>query len=132
VDPDAPESSVPFFLISLLVSSLALFRDSRVYAAFAILQLLSLLMAIAALRYRIPVLDRIAYPASALLVLNTAAIVGLYKFLFTRGPLWKIWNSCRPVEGGVISASGELTPPDTAAAAPAIDMGKSVYNDSQR
>ena len=45
------------------------------------------------LRYNIPVLHRVAAPAGALLVLNAAAVVGLYKFLFTRGPLWKIWNS---------------------------------------
>jgi hypothetical protein len=38
------------------------------------------------------VLHRIAAPASALLVLNASAVAGLYTFLFTRGPLWKIWS----------------------------------------
>jgi hypothetical protein len=48
------------------------------------------------LRSRVAWLNRIAAPASALLVLKAAAVVGLYKFLFTRGPLWKIWNSNKP------------------------------------
>jgi hypothetical protein len=41
----------------------------------------------------IPLLTRIAAPASAFCMLNAAVIVGFYKFLFTRGPLWKIWTS---------------------------------------
>jgi hypothetical protein len=28
-------------------------------------------------------------------VLNVAAVVALYKFLFTPGQLWKIWNVSR-------------------------------------
>ncbi|HME59294.1 MAG TPA: glycosyltransferase family 2 protein [Terracidiphilus sp.] len=84
---------VPYLLVLLFVSTLALSGSSRLYAAFAILQICGWLMAIAGLRYRIPVLHRIAAPASALLVLEAAAIAGLYRFLFTRGPLWKIWIS---------------------------------------
>jgi hypothetical protein len=57
------------------------------------LQIFGWLLAIAGLRYKIPVLHRIAAPASALLVLKAAAVAGLYRFLFTRGPLWKIWTS---------------------------------------
>ena len=41
----------------------------------------------------IPNLTRIAAPASAFCMLNAAVVVGFYKFLFTRGPLWKIWTS---------------------------------------
>ena len=84
---------VPYLLVLLLVSTLALSGSSRLYAAFAILQICGWLIAIAGLRYRIPVLHRIAAPASALLVLKAAAVAGLYRFLFTRGPLWKIWIS---------------------------------------
>ena len=29
-------------------------------------------------------------------MLNAAVVVGFYKFLFTRGPLWKIWTSETP------------------------------------
>jgi hypothetical protein len=43
-------------------------------------------------------------PASALAVLNAAAVVGLYKFLFTRGPLWKIWNTGVPVTSSAAMA----------------------------
>jgi poly-beta-1,6-N-acetyl-D-glucosamine synthase len=93
----------PYFLILLLVSSLVLFSDSRVFAVLAALQILSLAISLAGLRYRIPLLNPIASPASALLVLNTAAVMGLYKFLFTRGPLWKIWNPRRPAESGINS-----------------------------
>lgn len=122
---------IPYLLILLQVSSLVLFKDSRIYASFALLQLFGLAIAIAALRYRIPLLDPIASPASALLVLNTAVIVGLYKFLFTRGPLWKIWNSSKPAEKGSIPGKEEL-PPETADVAPAIAMREDVYNDPRQ
>ena len=75
--------AVPYFFLLLLVTS---------PWPFAVLQLLFWLMAAIAIRHRIPVLQRIAAPASALLVLNAAAVVGLYTFLFTRGPLWRIWS----------------------------------------
>jgi cellulose synthase/poly-beta-1,6-N-acetylglucosamine synthase-like glycosyltransferase len=87
---------VPYLLVLLLVSSLALSAGSRVYAAFAALQICGWVLSIAGLRSRVAWLNRIAAPASALLVLKAAAVVGLYKFLFTRGPLWKIWNSNKP------------------------------------
>ena len=84
---------VPYLMVLLLISTLALSRGSLLYAAFAGFQIFSLTVAIAALRYRIPLLHRVAAPASALLVLTAAAVAGLYRFLFTRGPLWSIWNS---------------------------------------
>jgi len=87
---------VPYLSILLLASSLMLFRQSPAFAAFAIFQLGGFAISIAGLRFRIPLLDRIASPASAVLVLNAAAVVGLYRFLFTRGPLWKIWNLQKP------------------------------------
>jgi cellulose synthase/poly-beta-1,6-N-acetylglucosamine synthase-like glycosyltransferase len=83
----------PYLLVLLLVSTLALSTGSLFFATFAVLQIFYWTIAIAALRYRIPALDRIAAPASALLALEAAAVVGLYRFLFTSGPLWKIWNS---------------------------------------
>jgi cellulose synthase/poly-beta-1,6-N-acetylglucosamine synthase-like glycosyltransferase len=89
---------VPYLLILLFISTLALSGGSHFYAAFAVLQIAGWLIAVAGLYYRIPVLHRIAAPASALLVLKAAAVAGLYKFLFTRGPLWKIWTSHEPEE----------------------------------
>jgi cellulose synthase/poly-beta-1,6-N-acetylglucosamine synthase-like glycosyltransferase len=89
---------VPYLTVLLLVSTLALAGSSLVFAAFGVLQIFFWIIAIAALRFKIPVLHRIAAPASALLVLKAAAVVGLYRFLFTRGPLWSIWTSKLPAE----------------------------------
>ena len=83
---------VPYLLVLLLVSSAALTGQSPAYGFFAALESLGLIGALIGLRYEIPVLHRVLAPCSALLVLNAAAVVGLYKFLFTSGPLWKIWN----------------------------------------
>jgi glycosyltransferase involved in cell wall biosynthesis len=83
---------VPYLLVLLFVSSLALSSVSIFCAAFAVLQIIVWTAALSILRIKIPLVHRIAAPASALLVLNSAAVVGLYRFLFTRAPLWKIWN----------------------------------------
>ena len=109
---------VPYLLVLLLVSTLALSRSSPVYATLAILQLICWTIAIVALRYRIPVVHRIVAPASALLVLKAAAVVGLYRFLFTRGPLWKIWTANGPPATSGFSEAGknDLPKPFTAAA----------------
>ncbi len=84
---------VPYCFVALVVTSTFLGLTSNSFACSAALQIGFWLMALTALRFRIPVLHRLATPASALLVLNAAAIGGLYKFLFTRGPLWKIWSA---------------------------------------
>ena len=84
---------VPYCFVALVVSSSILGHRSTPFGFFAALQIAFWLMALVALRFRIPVLHRVATPASALLVLNAAAVGGLYKFLFTRGPLWKIWSA---------------------------------------
>jgi cellulose synthase/poly-beta-1,6-N-acetylglucosamine synthase-like glycosyltransferase len=106
---------VPYLMVLLLVSALALSRASLIYAAIAALQICFWTIAIAALRYRIPLLHRVAAPASALLVLKAAAVVGLYRFLFTRGPLWKIWNSYRPSARTTILEAGNSAPPESLA-----------------
>ena len=89
----------PYGMILLLVSSLALSSTSLFYAAFAVLQILCWTLAAASLIGNIPVLHRVAAPAGAVLVLLAAAVAGLYKFLFTRGALWKIWTSGNPPPG---------------------------------
>jgi cellulose synthase/poly-beta-1,6-N-acetylglucosamine synthase-like glycosyltransferase len=101
--------AVPYLLLLVLVSSLALSRSSLIYAAFAGLQIFCWLLALATLRCKIPVLHRVADLASALLVLNAASVAGLYKFLFTRGPLWKIWTSNEPAAKSV-TAEGSTEP----------------------
>jgi cellulose synthase/poly-beta-1,6-N-acetylglucosamine synthase-like glycosyltransferase len=134
---------VPYLLILLLISSVILSVRSPLYAAFAALQVVVLSAAVAGLRYRIPFLHRIAAPASALLVLNAAAICALYKFLFTRGPLWKIWTETKPQPARTIPESEPLVlrKPPAAASAPlgdslplrasVIDIGKTLSTDSQ-
>ncbi len=83
---------VPYFFVTLLLTSAILGLHSAAFAFFAVLQTVFWFISLLALEIRIPVLHRLAAPASAMLVLNAAAVVGLYKFLFTRGPLWKIWS----------------------------------------
>ncbi len=121
---------VPYLFILLFISSVILAVRSPLYAAFATLQIVVLSFAIAGLLHRIPFLHRIAAPASALLVLNAAAICALYKFLFTRGPLWKIWTEPKPEEARTIPETEPLVarkPPVTAAV---IDIGKTLSTDS--
>jgi len=84
---------IPYLLIALLVSSIALSMGSRVYALLAGAQILGWVISTIGLKYRVPGLHRIASLGAALLVLNAAAVVGLYRFVMHRGPLWKIWNS---------------------------------------
>jgi len=115
---------VPYLLLLMLVSAVALFAGSTIYAIFAALQVLGWIVAIAGLCYRIPVLHRVAAPAGALLGLNAAAVVGLYKFLFTPGPLWKIWNLGKLAAVDSTSKPEALTPSEPAAITSAIDVGK--------
>jgi poly-beta-1,6-N-acetyl-D-glucosamine synthase len=114
---------VPYLLVCMFVCTIVLSAGSALYAVLAVLQALGWIVAIAGLRYRIPVLHRIAAPAAALLVLNAAAVVGFYKFLFTPGPLWKIWNSNKQVATGLTSEAAASVPSDHVAAG--TEVGKS-------
>ena len=80
---------VPYFFVLLLVSSAAL---GGAFAVFAAAQAAFWLLAAASIRVRVPLLHKVGTPAGALLVLNVAAVAGLARFLFTRGPLWKTWS----------------------------------------
>lgn len=85
---------VPYLFVLLLLTSgfLAIQQHSVAFALFGMLQSIFWFLAALALRFKVPVIGKIAAPASALLVLNAAAVAGLWTFLFTRGPLWKIWS----------------------------------------
>jgi glycosyltransferase involved in cell wall biosynthesis len=85
---------VPYFFMLLLLSSFILGAEcSGAMVVVAILQMVFWAMALLSLRVELPLIGRIASPAGALLLLNAAAVVGLYRFLFTRGPLWKaLWS----------------------------------------
>jgi len=87
---------VPLVLVILLVSSDLLANRSRLYAGVLTAQVLFYVFAALGAGRSIPVLSRMAAPASAFCMLNAAVVVGFYKFLFTRGPLWKIWTLAIP------------------------------------
>ena len=101
---------VPYLLLLLFASSVALAPSSAFYTGAATGQAFMWFLALAAPWTRIPFLNRVASAAHALLVLNAAAVVGLYKFLFTRGPLWKIWSTTKPVDMGLDSKPETVLP----------------------
>jgi glycosyltransferase involved in cell wall biosynthesis len=87
---------VPILLAILLISSALLANRSLLYAGALAAQIVLYVLAALGAGRGIPVLMRIAGPASAFCMLNAAVVVGFYKFLFTQGPLWKIWTSAAP------------------------------------
>jgi cellulose synthase/poly-beta-1,6-N-acetylglucosamine synthase-like glycosyltransferase len=101
---------VPYMMVVLLVTTLALAGGSRAFAAFAAFQIFGWALSIAGLSSRMKFLNRVAAPASALLVLKAAAVVGLYKYLFTRGPLWKIWSVNKPAAKASSAETEHLKP----------------------
>ena len=124
--------AVPYLLVLMLISASILSSGSHFYMAFAVLQATGWIVAIIGLRYKLPVVHRVAAPLGALLVLNAAAVVGLYRFLFTHGPLWKIWNSSKLVEMGSTAEAEDLPPLEPVAATTMIDIDKSVCVDSRQ
>ena len=116
----------PYWMVLLLVSTLALSPGSRIYAVLAAIEIFSVVLAIVSLRFKIPVVHRVAAPASALLMLNAAAVVGFYRFLFTDGPLWKIWSSHKPMTNGSTAEAENLPAPNLAVAQmePDVDLSK--------
>ena len=83
---------VPYALVVMVFAPAALALGHPAWAAVAAVQAGFWLAALLALRIRIPVLHKLLGPASALLLLNAAAVAGQYRFLFTSGPLWQIWS----------------------------------------
>ena len=82
---------VPYALLLMLATAWVLGHFSHAWLLVATAQTAFWVLALLGLAVRIPVLHRILGPAGALLVLNTAAVAGLFRFVFTSGPLWKIW-----------------------------------------
>jgi glycosyltransferase involved in cell wall biosynthesis len=115
---------VPYLLVLMLVSAITLSAGSALYLAIAAIQVIGWVVAIAGLRFKLPWVHRIAAPVGALLVLNAAAVAGFYKFLFTRGPLWKIWNSGKPAEKGSTSEAANPTPRIPTAVVAVVDADK--------
>ena len=92
---------VPYLFVVLLLTTTWLGVDSVGWRWSAAAQWIFWLAALLALRMKLPVIHRLAASASALLVLNVAAVAGLYKFLFTAGPLWKIWSAGKAADSQV-------------------------------
>jgi glycosyltransferase involved in cell wall biosynthesis len=90
---------VPYLLVFMLISSTVLAFTSPFYAALTAFQFGGLILSASGNHCRIPLLRRIAAPAGAMLVLNLAAVAGLYKFLTIRKNLWKIWLA-GPIQSG--------------------------------
>lgn len=84
---------VPYLLICLFVCSICLATKNRAFAVFTGIQVCLYLLSIVGFSGMKGTIGRLAGAANALVVLNAAAVVALYKYLFTRGPLWKIWNA---------------------------------------
>ena len=84
---------VPLLLAIMLVTSALLARSSSLYAAALIAQVGMYILAALGVGRGVPLVKRVAGPANAFCMLNAAVVVGFYKFLFTRGPLWKIWGA---------------------------------------
>jgi cellulose synthase/poly-beta-1,6-N-acetylglucosamine synthase-like glycosyltransferase len=95
---------VPILLVILLISSALLANRSLLYAGALAAQIVLYVLAALGAGRGIPVLMRIAGPASAFCMLNAAVVVGFYKFLFTQGPLWKIWTPAAPAS---VATDGE-------------------------
>jgi hypothetical protein len=83
---------VPYLLICLFVCSILLASKSRAFAVFTGIQACLYAISVIGFSGTKGTIGRLAGAANALVVLNAAAVVALYKYLFTRGPLWKIWN----------------------------------------
>jgi len=102
---------VPLLLVMLLISSALLAKGSLLYMGALVGQIVFYVLAALGAGRGLPILARIAAPASAFCMLNAAVVVGFYKFLFTRGPLWKIWTSgtAASVEDGLESMDWNST-----------------------
>ena len=83
---------VPYALLAMVLSAAVLAPGHPGWGVLAALQAAFWMLAVLALRVRLPLLHKVLGPASALLLLNVAAVAGLYRFLFTSGPLWKMWR----------------------------------------
>ena len=86
---------VPLFLLILLLSSYGL-RATQLYTAILIGQLFFYGLAVLGLASDMPVLRRIAGPASAFVLLNAAAVAALFTFLLRPESLLGLWIKPEP------------------------------------
>ena len=82
---------VPVLLVLLLITSWML-RGSAFYSILLAAQMVFYAAALLGLKFDNRITRRISGPAAAFCILNAAAVAAVWKFLFTQGPLWKIWG----------------------------------------
>jgi hypothetical protein len=96
---------VPFFLLTLLLASCGL-RTIQPYSTILEGEVLFYGLAVLGLVGDTPILRRIAAPASAFVLLNAAATVALFMFVFRRSSLLGLWvKPVEPVEERAIRAA---------------------------
>jgi cellulose synthase/poly-beta-1,6-N-acetylglucosamine synthase-like glycosyltransferase len=100
---------VPVLLGILLGTSAMLAIRSRLYGALLATQLVIYMIAAMGAWCGLPIVVRIAGVARAFCMINLAAVLGFYKFLFTRGPLWSIWFPTTPFFG--TTSDGDIKAP---------------------
>jgi poly-beta-1,6-N-acetyl-D-glucosamine synthase len=100
---------VPAMLVVLLSAGMLLAMRSRIYEVAVMAQLLLYALAAVGGVRGVPVVTRVASVARAFCMLNVAVVVGLYRFLFTRGPLWKIWIPTGSLPSAMAVANDEAT-----------------------
>jgi cellulose synthase/poly-beta-1,6-N-acetylglucosamine synthase-like glycosyltransferase len=100
---------VPVLLVILLATSAMLAIRSQLYTALFAAQLLFYLAAALGTCRGVPILAQIAGAARAFCMMNIAVVVGFYRFISTRRPLWSIWiPTAPPPEASTVSI--EQTP----------------------
>lgn len=100
---------VPMLLIVILGTSAMLAFHSRTYTAVLALQILLYMVASLGAWRGLSVAVRLGGAARAFCVMNIAVVVGFYKFVSNRGPLWKIWTPTVPFPG-TTSDDDDATP----------------------
>jgi len=88
---------IPLLLVVVLVTSSMLAGRARFYEAVLAAQLILYTFAVLGEWRGLASLAKISGATRAFLIMNAAVIVGFCKFLFTDGPLWKIWNPTAPL-----------------------------------
>jgi poly-beta-1,6-N-acetyl-D-glucosamine synthase len=101
---------VPMLLLVLLSTSALLAMRSRLYVVALAAQLLLYMSAALGGRCGVPIIVRIGGAARAFCMMNVAVVMGFYKFLFTRGPLWNIWIPTAPSATPTSNDKDDVTP----------------------
>lgn len=100
---------VPVLLVLLLITSWML-RGSALYSIFLTAQIVFYAAALLGLRTDNSLIRKISGPAAAFCLLNAAAVAALWNFLFSPGPLWKIWGQPQLVYFGAPPVVEPATP----------------------